>query len=273
MTKPLAPSNKLQIKTEISAKARQKWQPLALVDDDATAINVLDEIGDDYWSDSDVTVERVMAKLKLAAGADVVVNINSYGGAMFEGLAIYNLLVQYEGAVKVRILGVAASAASIIAMAGDSIEMSPASFLMIHNAWVWAAGNRHDFAELAQSLQPFDDAMAGIYVAQTGLNKAKIAEMMDAETWINGDEAIAQGFASGLFEVNVQASANKSVNALREVDTLLAKQGLPRNERRELLNQIKGTQDAAQSGMQDAAWQEKMQLQAGIMALNLKLNN
>ena len=122
-------------------------------------------------------------------------------------------------------------------------------------------------------MQPFDDAMAGIYVAQTGLNKAKIAEIMDAEKKNNGDEAIAQGFASGLFEVNVQASANKSVNALREVDTLLAKQGLPRNERRELLNQIKGTQDAAQSGMQDAAWQEKMQLQAGIMALNLKLNN
>ena len=272
MKKPLAPTNKLDLKSEISQQARQKWQPLALVEGENT-INILDEIGDDWWSDSDVTVQRVMSKLKQADGDDVVVNINSFGGSMFEGMAIYNLLLQYSGKVHVKVLGLAASAASIIAMAGDSIEMMPASFLMIHNAWTIAAGNRHDFAQLAQELKPFDDAMASIYKAQCQLETKDIVAMMDAETWINADTALEQGFVTGIFEGKVEAKADKYSNAIREVDTLLAKQGLSRNDRRELLNQIKGTQDAAAKSKQDAASQDQLQLQAGILALSLQLSS
>ena len=270
--KPLAPSNKLALKSEINAHAMQRWQPLALAEEEENSINVFGGIGDDWWSESDVTVERVQRKLKQAAGADVVVNINSFGGDMFEGFAIYNLLAQYSGKVSVRVLGLAASAASIIAMAGDEVAMSPASFLMIHNSWVYAAGNRHDFTDLATSLKPFDEAMASIYANQTGMDKKQIMQLMDAETWINGDDAIIQGFATQAFESEVKAEVNSAGNAIRQVDNLLAKSGLPRNERRELLNQIKGsTQDAAPKGTQDAAFSD-LAFQAELLSLNLQLS-
>ena len=272
MKKPLAPTNRLALKSEISERAMKKWQPLAMTEGENT-INVLDEIGDDWWSDSDVTVQRVMTKLKQANGADVVVNINSFGGSMFEGMAIYNLLLQYEGQVHVKILGLAASAASVIAMAGDTIEMMPASFLMIHNAWTIAAGNRHDFTQLSLELKPFDDAMASIYKAQSQMETKDIVAMMDAETWINADTALEKGFITGIFEGKVEARSDKFSNAVREVDAILAKQGMSRTNRRELLNQIKGTQDAAQKSMQDAASQEKLQLQAGILALSLQISS
>ena len=271
--KPLAPSNKLALKSEINAHAMQRWQPLALAEEEANSINVFGRIGDDWYSESDVTVERVQRKLKQADGADVVVNINSFGGDMFEGMAIYNLLVQYGGKVTVRVLGIAASAASIIAMAGDEVAMSPASFLMIHNAWVLAAGNRNDFTDLAASLKPFDEAMASIYVSQTGMDKKHIMQLMDAETWINGNDAIIQGFATQTFESEVKAEVSSAVNAIRQVDNLLAKSGLPRNERRELLNQIKGsTQDAASKGTQDAALSD-LAFQAELLSLNLQLSS
>lgn len=271
--KPLAPTHKLTLKSEISAKAQQMWQPLALADNETLSINVFGEIGDDWWTDDDVTVARVQRKLQESNGQDVIVNINSFGGSMFEGLAIYNLLVQYPGKVIVRVLGLAASAASIIAMAGDSIEMTSASFLMIHNTWMYAAGNRHDFLAMSNELKPFDEAMASIYVSQTGLDKQSVMKMMDAETWINGDQALQQGFATGSFEANLKAQVKSEVNALRTVDTLLAKGGLSRNERRELLNQIKGsTQDAAPLGKQDAALSSNLAFQAALTSLSLQLN-
>ncbi|MBP6861353.1 MAG: Clp protease ClpP [Neisseriaceae bacterium] len=250
MTKPIAPQNRLSLKSDISLSARQHWQPLAL--SDVEAINILDEIGDDWWSESDTTLGRVQKKLSAASGADVVVNINSFGGDMFEGLAIYNALRDYSGKVTVKVLGLAASAASIIAMAGDEIMMSEASFLMIHNCWLFAAGNRHDFTALAEQIKPFDDAMASIYSAQTGLSAESVGKMMDAETWINGQSAIDQGFATGLFEAKLSAKLDSQRFAAHKVDTLLAKQGVPRSERRELMREIKGTQNAALGGTQDA---------------------
>lgn len=252
MLKPKAPSNRIQAKIEVSLMAKERWVPLAVVASNNT-INILGEVGDDWWEDSDVTAERVGKRLQSAQGQDVTVNINSFGGDMFQGLAIYNLLRDYPGKVTVKVLGLAASAASIIAMAGDDIKMSPASFLMIHNCWLYAAGNRHDFLDLAEQIQMFDDAMAKIYMAQTGLDEARIKAMMDAETWLNGDDAIAQGFATATFEGVVTAQTDTHLNALRQVETVLAKQGISRSDRRALLNQIKGTQDAVDKRMQDAA--------------------
>lgn len=84
----------------------------------------------------------------------------------------------------IKVLGMAASAASIIAMAGDEVQVARAGFLMIHNAWTLAAGNRHDFREFADYLEPFDAAMADVYVARTGLDAKTVATMMDGETWI-----------------------------------------------------------------------------------------
>lgn len=244
---------KMNLKSDYSLKAKEKWRPLALESADGD-INILDEIGDDWWSDSDTTLSRVQRKLSAAGGEDITVNINSFGGDLFEGIAIYNALAAYPGKITVKILGIAASAASVIAMAGDEIKMSEASFLMIHNSWVIAAGNRNDFLALAEELQPFDNAMASLYASRTGLDKEEIIQLMDKETYISGEEALDHGFATSLINDKEYALADDSVIAAHRVDRLLAKQNIPRSERRRLLKEIKeGTQNAAPESTHNAA--------------------
>ncbi|MBM9968481.1 Clp protease ClpP, partial [Pseudomonas aeruginosa] len=111
------------------------------------------------------------------------------------GLAIYNLLREHKGKVSVNIIGLAASAASFIAMAGDEIRIGRAAFLMIHNAWLIAMGNRNDLREIADWLEPFDMTLADIYAQRTGIDIDDIVKQMDAETWIGGREAVDKGWA------------------------------------------------------------------------------
>jgi ATP-dependent Clp protease protease subunit len=134
----------------------------------ANVITMYDVIGEDFWSGGGVTVKRVDAALRQIGNQDVEVHLNSPGGDMFEGIAIYNRLQEHPAKVTVKVMGLAASAASIIAMAGDDILIGPASFLMIHNCWVVAVGNRHDMADTAKWLEPFDLAMAGVYAERSG---------------------------------------------------------------------------------------------------------
>ncbi|MDQ7775267.1 MAG: Clp protease ClpP [Paracoccus aminovorans] len=136
-------------------KAFEKWQPelrakaeAAGADSGPFVIDVMDVIGES-WDGYGITGRRVGALLRSAGDRDVVVNINSPGGDVFEGLAIYNMLRGHKGDVTVRIVGLAASAASVIAMAGDKIEIARAGFLMIHNTWVFAIGDRHDLSTVA----------------------------------------------------------------------------------------------------------------------------
>lgn len=273
MTKRTKQEIKLQqwndIKSDIPSHLKERWQPLALSDEQQEDINILDEIGDDWWSDSDTTLSRVNQKLRRADGSDITVNINSYGGSMFEGLAIYNALCLYKGNVTVNILGIAASAASLIAMAGDNIKISPSAFLMIHNSAVITYGNRHDLADIAQQLKAFDEAMASLYVSTTGQDKSTIIQMMDDETWLDGTTAVEKGFATELFEPKIKAAVNNEIFAVRQLDGILAKQGIPRSERRELINKIKGTQDATLTSTQDAT--PNTELLMGITALQLQL--
>ncbi|WP_137387976.1 head maturation protease, ClpP-related [Rhodoligotrophos defluvii] len=222
-------------------------------------ISILDVIGEDFWSGAGVTSKRVAAALRSIGDDDVFVDINSPGGDFFEGVAIYNALRAHPRKVTVRILGLAASAASIIAMAGDEIQIGKASFLMVHNAWVIAVGNRHDLREAAQRMEPFDDAMATVYAERAGVEKAKASEWMDAEAWFNGEQAVAEGLADAFLpadqvnEDGARAEAFRSMNAVRRVDALLARSGITRSERRSLIAEMKGgKQDAAASVMHDA---------------------
>jgi ATP-dependent protease ClpP protease subunit len=125
-------------------------------------ITMYDVIGRDDWTGGGITVESVDAQLARIGTGDVEIHVNSPGGDMFEGIAIFNRLQQHPGQITVKVFGQAASAASIIAMAGDRIEMAPSSFIMIHNCWVIVAGNRHDLRETADFLEPFDTAMVGV---------------------------------------------------------------------------------------------------------------
>ncbi|WP_406627698.1 head maturation protease, ClpP-related [Pectobacterium carotovorum] len=204
------------------------------------SISVFDVIGRDYW-DEGVTAKRIAGALRSMNGADVTVNINSPGGDMFEGLAIYNLLREYEGKVTVKVLGIAASAASVIAMAGDEIQIGRGAFLMIHNCWIVAMGNRHDFAELADYLKPFDSAMADIYAARSGLDTDTISKLMDAESYIGGSDAVDKGLADSLLSADAVSDGDDSpAAALRKLDALLAKANTPRSERRRLIKSLTG---------------------------------
>jgi ATP-dependent protease ClpP protease subunit len=209
------------------------------------SISIFDVIGADYWGDG-VTASRIAGALRSLDGADVTVNINSPGGDMFEGLAIYNLLREYKGKVTVKVLGLAASAASIIAMAGDEVQIGRGAFLMIHNCWVYAMGNRHDLAQIAADMEPFDKAMGDIYSARSGLSLEDVSAMMDGETYIGGSDAVEKGFADRLLSADEIADDDDSPSAaLRKLDALLAKTDTPRSERRKLLKALSGSKPGA----------------------------
>lgn len=245
---PAAPAGRpcAGVTCEPLPSALDRWNGgLKAAASDDNTISVFDVIGQDYWGEG-VTAKRIAGALRSMNGADVTVNINSPGGDMFEGLTIYNLLREYQGKVTVKVLGLAASAASIIAMAGDEIQIGRGAFLMIHNCWVIALGNRHDFAAMAEYLEPFDNAMADIYSARSGLDSDAVKQMMDGETYIGGSDAIEKGLADGLLSSDSVTGDDESpAAALRKLDSLLAKANTPRSERRKLLKALTGNTPGA----------------------------
>lgn len=240
---------------DLPQAALARWNPaIQAAAKEEASISIFDPIGFDPWTGDGVTAKRIAAILRNLDGADVAVNINSPGGDMFEGLAIYNLLREYKGAVNVNVMGVAASAASIIAMAGDTIQIGRSAFLMIHNCWIVAVGNKTELRAAADTIEPFDRAMADVYAARTGLDFKAVAKLMDAETFIAGSDAVEQGFADALLPADqITEKAGSNTTSARALDMALAKGGMPRSERRRRLNDIKGTPSATHDGTPSAA--------------------
>ncbi|GLT00121.1 ATP-dependent Clp protease proteolytic subunit [Sphingobium jiangsuense] len=225
-------------------------RPAALEQGD-NVITMFDIVGEDWWTGGGITAKRVAAQLRAIGDRPVEVQINSPGGDMFEGLAIYNVLREHPQQITVKVMGMAASAASVIAMAGDEIQIGAASFIMVHNCWVVSVGNRHDMAETAKWLEPFDTAMRDVYAARTGQNAADVAKWMDDETYMSGSQAIERGFADALLaadQVRVDEAAKASdrdVNEVRALELTLLAAGHTRTEARARINKIKGKPDAA----------------------------
>jgi len=151
-------------------------------------------IGADLWGDgiTSSSVARVLRNLR--KDEEVTVRLNSPGGDAFEGIAIYNALVRHEGKVTVEVDALAASAASIIAMAGDEIRMATGALIMIHEAWGLAMGPAEDHEKAAGLLRKLNDEMAAIYAARTKLDDKKLLRMMAEETWMNSQDALDNGF-------------------------------------------------------------------------------
>lgn len=158
-------------------------------------IELYDEIG--MWG---VSAKDFSEQLKGVSG-DLVLKINSPGGNVFDGIAMFNELLSYPGKVRVEVVGLAASAASIVAMAGDEIAIAENAFVMIHNAWTFAIGNRHDMIEASTVLGKIDGAIARTYANQCGLGIRTVSQMMDDETWMAGPEAKDKGFATEVMTV------------------------------------------------------------------------
>lgn len=232
------------------SSALEKWAALPHAAESDSTITIYDVIGEDIWTGDGFTAKRMSAALRSIGEKPVTVAVNSPGGDMFEGLAIFNMLKDHKAEVTVKVMGLAASAASLIAMAGDKIQMGIGSFLMIHNAWGVVVGNRHDMRAGADMFEPFDSAMAEIYAARSGQSVEDVAKMMDADTFINAKDALAIGFADATFDDPAPASegaaARAELTAKRRLDALLAKQGVARSERRKLFREA-GMHNAAEN--------------------------
>ncbi|WP_116654862.1 head maturation protease, ClpP-related [Pelagibacterium sediminicola] len=219
-----------------------KWAetPVVAASGDDTTITMFEVIGEDWWTGGGVTAKRISAALRSIGEKDVTVKINSPGGDMFEGIAIYNLLRSHPAKVTVEVLGWAASAASIIAMAGDEIRMGLGTFMMVHNAWGVVIGNRHDMRDAADLFDGFDSAIADIYEARTGMKRAEIVKLMDAETFMGPTDAVKNGFADVVDDAIEQPEGeaknmDRGLMARRQTEAALAKAGFPRDKRSELL--------------------------------------
>lgn len=232
MTKRTLPRISLAAKPEglkfgVSKEVRERWRRIseevagghgfsltnsrayqaAKPEPEAVEINILGNIGFDFWTGEGTTAAGIKKELKAAGKAPVLVFLNSPGGDAFEGVAIYNLLREHPGDVTVRVLGLAASAASVIAMAGDNIEIGEGASIMIHSAWGVVVGNQADMQQFGEMLGALDKAIAGVYAKRSGQKEDEVLAMMQKETWMFAADAVDLGFADRMIG---EAPAKKS---------------------------------------------------------------
>ena len=156
-------------------------------------------IASESWFDDDVTPQIFKDELMSDSG-DITVWINSPGGDCVAAAQIYNMLMEYPGSVTVKIDGIAASAASVIAMAGTKVKMSPVSMLMIHNPMTFAFGNTAEMQKAIDMLSEVKESIINAYEIKTGMSRNKISRLMDSETWMNANKAVELGFADEILE-------------------------------------------------------------------------
>lgn len=156
-------------------------------------------IAEDSWFDDDVTPKLFKEELFSESG-DVVIWLNSPGGDCIAASQIYSMLMDYEGAITVKVDGIAASAASVIAMAGTKVLMAPTALMMIHNPMTVAFGNHDDMKKTIDMLSQVKESIINAYEIKTSQPRSKLSKLMDSETWMNANKAIELGFADGLLE-------------------------------------------------------------------------
>lgn len=157
------------------------------------------EISDETWYGDEVTPELFRREL-VSGNGDITVWINSPGGDVFAAAQIYNMLMDYKGNVTVKVDALAASAASVIAMAGTTVQMSPVAMMMIHNPMTVAIGDSEEMKKAGAMLDEVKESIMNAYEIKTGLNRTKISHLMDAESWFNARKAVELGFADQILE-------------------------------------------------------------------------
>ena len=155
------------------------------------------EISDETWYGDEVTPKLFEKELNAGTG-NITVWINSPGGDVFAAAQIYNMLMEYKGDVTVKIDALAASAASVIAMAGTKVLMSPVGLMMIHNPMTIAIGDSREMQKAGEMLDEVKESILNAYEIKTGLNRTRISHLMDGESWFNAKKAVELGFADGI---------------------------------------------------------------------------
>ena len=183
-------------------------------------------IAEESWFDDDVTPQLFKDELNEGTG-NITVWINSPGGDCIAAAQIYNMLMDYKGDVTIKIDGIAASAASVIAMAGTKVLMSPVSMLMIHNPMTIAFGNAGEMEKAIEMLDEVKESIINAYEIKTGMSRAKLSHLMDAETWMDANKAVELGFADNIIKredtedievpkVSMMYSKAQAVNSLMD---------------------------------------------------------
>lgn len=203
-------------------------------------------IAEESWFDDDVTPQLFKEELFSGEG-DITLWINSPGGDCVAAAQIYNMLMDYKGNITVKIDGIAASAASVIAMAGNTVLMSPVSMLMIHNPATIAFGDCAEMQKAIDMLSEVKESIMNAYEIKTGLSRAKISHLMDAETWMNANKAVELGFADDIIGRETQDTAVKFASP---TDTMMFS---CRNATNILLNKISRKAEPKQQSVAQAA--------------------
>ena len=163
------------------------------------ALELYGTIAEESWFDDDVTPQMFRDEL-FAGSGPVTVWLNSPGGDCVAASQIYSMLMDYKGDVTIKIDGIAASAASVIAMAGTKVLMAPTALMMIHNPITMAYGNHDDMQKAIEMLDEVKESIINAYEIKTNLSRAKLSHLMDTETWMNANKAIELGFADDILE-------------------------------------------------------------------------
>ncbi len=175
--------------------ASGKWWRIEDVLDDTVDVYIFDQIGLDWWTGDGITSKQFAAQLAAITAGTINVHINSVGGDAWQGIAIYNLLVEHPATIHVIVDGIAASIASVIAMAGDTVTMRLGSQVMIHDPWTVVSGDASDLTKTIEELNSTADSVAAIYAERAGGSVDDWRDLMRAETWYTADEAVEAGLA------------------------------------------------------------------------------
>lgn len=201
--------------------------------EDGRTLHLDGVIAEESWFGDEVTPKQFKSELN-NDGGNITVWINSPGGDVFAASQIYNMLMDYKGDVTVKIDGIAASAASVIAMAGGEVYMSPVSMMMIHNPMTIAFGDTAEMKKAIQMLSEVKESIINAYELKTGLSRTKLSHMMDDESWFNSKKAVELGFADSILFTNEseQASPEEGIiySQMAVVNSFLHK--LPQREKK-----------------------------------------
>ncbi len=168
-------------------------------------------IAEESWLDDEITPKQFKSELMSGSG-DITLWINSPGGDVFAASQIYNMLMDYKGNVTVKIDGLAASAASVIAMAGTRVLMSPVSQIMVHNPMTVAIGNAKEMSKAIKMLSEIKESIINAYEIKTNLSRDEISKMMDSECWMNAKKAVELGFADEIMYTEKDQNSEKISN-------------------------------------------------------------
>lgn len=189
------------------------WEFKALAEENAGELSIYGDIVSYKWDDSDTTAQSFKDDLEALGDIDTLnIYINSPGGSVFQGNAIYSILKRHKAKVNIHVDGLAASIASVIAMSGDTIFMPENAMMMIHNPWTFAYGNASELRKVADDLDKMRESLIAAYLAKTGdkMERETLIDLLDKETWLSAQDCLAYGFCDVVEASNdIAASVNR----------------------------------------------------------------